>query len=105
MSKVIENSKIECPDRADLLVMEHQAKKGLTIRCANEQFGEGKVTKGHDYTVIRGREDGTAWDEAEILDDEGNLYVAHLNPDDQSVQSEFCALFRIVNDDAFADNK
>ncbi|QDH49037.1 hypothetical protein PHYNN_247 [Pantoea phage Phynn] len=107
MSKVIDNKIVPCPDRPDYTIMEQQARKGMNIRCAGEQseHADGSVTKGKDYKVLRGQEDGLGWDEAEILDDEGKPYIAQLNHEDEPVVCGFIPFFRIVHDDDFVDNK
>lgn len=106
MAKVIKNELVPSDDpnapldaNGVFLVMEHQAVEGETVRCANDQYegADGAVTKGRDYKVIR----PGGFDEAVILDDNGQEYHAQLNPENPSVSSGFLALFRIVDDEAF----
>lgn len=110
MAKIIKNDLVQSDDsnapvdaNGVFLVLEHQSVTGETVRCANDQYegADGAVTKGRDYKVIKGHNDGAGLDEAIILDDNGEQYVAQLNPENPSVSSGFFALFRIVDDEAF----
>lgn len=109
MSKTIAN-----PDRnvegqlTPVVVRQYQAVKGMTLKCviASQEGADGVFTKDKQYEVVHGWKDDpegdqippVGFDEADVLDDNGQLVRVILDPHNEV--AAHAGLFEIVSNTA-----